>query len=298
MGVAGPAPAAPPHAVPADVGNARECQLLRTGPDRAHRSPDDRHQVGAASGAAPLRVPHVHAASQHRPAPRGRQGADLPRALHPEGCDRGGAELPGTGPTVEDREAGGARRVGRLPFRFPDRQGPAALHHCGHRCAPRRPAAEVPPARREARPGRSAQDHLRDRHPGRRRQRADPVGAVHAAVQVRRHRRAHPVEPGVRADRRAGRAQGIRRPRRRVGPGATARRGEPTKRREGRSVRRQEEGRQAQATRAGLCPLDAGHVRQARRRRARTAAVTLPGQPPDGDEPARPTGGPRRPMAP
>ena len=104
----------------------------------------------------------------------------------------------------------------------------------GDRCAPRRPAPEVPAARREARPGRTAEDHLRHRHARRRGQRPDPFGAVHPAVQVRRHVGAHPVEPRVRADRRAGRPQGVRRSGRRVGPGARARRREPAPGGEGR----------------------------------------------------------------
>ena len=54
------------------------------------------------------------------------------------------------------------------------------VHHAGH-------AAQVPPAGRAARPGRAAQGHLRHRHARRRHQRADPHGAVHRAVQVRRH---------------------------------------------------------------------------------------------------------------
>ena len=56
-----------------------------------------------------------------------------------------------------------------------------------HRRAPRRDAAEVPPAGRAARPGRAAEGHLRHRHPRRRDQRADPHGRVHRADQVRRH---------------------------------------------------------------------------------------------------------------
>ncbi len=87
------------------------------------------------------------------------------------------------------------------------------VHHAGL-------APEVPAARREAGAGRPAQDHLRHRHTRCRRERADPFGAVHAAVQVRRHRRSAAVEPRVRPDRRPGRAQGVRRPRRRVGAGA------------------------------------------------------------------------------
>ena len=90
-------------------------------------------------------------------------------------------------PLIEDREGGGQGGARRVPLRLADRQGPAPVHHRRRRRPPRRPAAEVPAARREARAGRAAEDHLRHRHARRRRQRADPVGAVHAAVQVRRH---------------------------------------------------------------------------------------------------------------
>ena len=55
-----------------------------------------------------------------------------------------------------------------------------------HRPAPRGPAAQVPRARRAARAEGPAEGDLRHRHARRRHQRADPHGAVHPAVQVRR----------------------------------------------------------------------------------------------------------------
>ncbi len=115
---------------------------------------------------------------------------------------------------------GGARRV---PVRLADRQGPAAVHHRRGRRPPRRAAAEVPAAGREARPGRPAQDHLRHRHARRRGERADPVGAVHAAVQVRRHAACGccRIREFAQIAGRAG-PQGVRRPRRRLGPGAAS----------------------------------------------------------------------------
>ena len=82
--------------------------------------------------------------------------------------------------------------------------------------------------------------------------------------------------------------QGVRRSRRRVGAGARARGREPAARRQG-GGERQEEGGQEEAARSGLRALDAGDVRQARRRRARAVEVALPREPPDGDEPARST---------
>ena len=87
-----------------------------------------------------------------------------------------------------------------------------------HRRAPRGHAAQVPPAGRDAGPGRAAQGHLRHRHPGRRHQRADPHRAVHRAVQVRRHPDPAAHRAGVPPDRRAGRAGRVRH----HGPGGRA----------------------------------------------------------------------------
>ena len=266
--------------------------VLPPRPHRPHRPRHERRHVGPAARPAALRVPHVDPPRQRRATAAGRQGADLHRPLHPEGRHRGGAELPRPRPAQQDREGDAEDRAPRLPLRHADRQGPAPLHHRRHRRPPRRAAAEVPAARREARPGRAAQDHLRHRHARRRHQRADPLGPVHPAVQVRRLDRADPHRARLPTDRRAGRAQGLRRPRRRVGAGAAARGGEPAQRREERGDRQEE--REEEAARTRLRALEPGHVRQARRRRARAAAVALPGQPPDGDEPARPAGDGRR----
>ena len=75
----------------------------------------------------------------------------------------------------------------RLPVRRRLRQDAVPAGPARHRRAPRRDAAEVPAARRAARPGRPAEGHLRHRHPRRRDQRADPHRGVHRADQVRRH---------------------------------------------------------------------------------------------------------------
>ncbi len=80
----------------------------------------------------------------------------------------------------------------------------------GHRRAPRRDAAEVPPAGRAAGPGRPAQDHLRHGHPRRRHQRADPDGAADLAQQVRRGQAAAAHGAGVPPDRRPGRSRRVR----------------------------------------------------------------------------------------
>ena len=104
-------------------------------------------------------------------------------------------------PLTKDEKAKRERGARRIPVRLPHRQGPAPIHHRRRRRPPRRAAPEVPTAGREAGPARPAQDHLRHRHARRRRQRADPFGAVHAALQVRRIGRADPVDP--RASRRS-----------------------------------------------------------------------------------------------
>ena len=71
------------------------------------------------------------------------------------------------------------------------------VHHAGH-------AAQVPAAGGDPGPGRAAEGDLRHRHARRRHQRADPDGAVHRAVEVRRHQ--DPAADGARvpSDRRAG----------------------------------------------------------------------------------------------
>ena len=67
----------------------------------------------------------------------------------------------------------------------------------GHRRAPRRHAAALPPPRRDARPARAAARDLRHRHARRRHQRADPHGAHHRAVEVRRAADAAAQRPRV-----------------------------------------------------------------------------------------------------
>ena len=93
--------------------------------------------------------------------------------------------------SVERLHPGGEGRDRRADRRLPVhrrlRQDAVPAGPARHRRAPRRDAAQVPAAGRDAGPGRAAQGHLRHRHPRRRHQRADPHGAVHRAVQVRRH---------------------------------------------------------------------------------------------------------------
>ena len=92
-------------------------------------------------------------------------------------------------------EAGHRRPDRQLPVHRRLRQDAVAAGAPRDRRAPRRDAAPVPPAGGDPRPGRPAQGHLRHRHPRRRHQRADPHGAVHRAVQVRRRAHARRSRP-------------------------------------------------------------------------------------------------------
>ncbi len=296
LGVAGPAPAAPPHAVPADVGDARLRRVLRAGPDRdAPVATTSRHQVGATPGAAPLRVPHVDAAPQHRrscsrPARRRSTSCTSPRRTRPR---RRRTTSPSTRSRRPRRQAvqGSARR----DFRFDSPIGKdlrryitagIGVHHAGLLPKYRLLVEKL------------AQDGLLKIICG-----TDTLG-VGVNVPIRSVLFTQLCKydgTGVRilSNREFAQIAG------RAGRKGFDDRGDvwvqapphvvENQRNDEKAAcrRRQEEGRQEEATRAGLRPLDAGHVRQARRRRARTAAIPLPGQPPDGDEPARPTGGPR-----
>ena len=92
-----------------------------------------------------------------------------------------------------------------------------------HRRPPRRHAAAVPAAGRAARADRPAQGDLRDRHAGRRHQRADPHGRLHRPGEVRRHEhRLLKAREFHQIAGRAGRA-GLRHSRARRRPGARAR---------------------------------------------------------------------------
>ena len=109
---------------------------------------------------------------------------------------------------------------------------------------------------------------------GRGHQRAHPHGAVHAAVQVRRPEDGRPLRARLPPDRRARRAQGLRRPRLRGGAGARARHREPEAGREGQG---RQEGREAQAARAQLRQLGPADLQAADRRAARAAGLALRG---------------------
>ena len=94
-----------------------------------------------------------------------------------------------------------AELIGNFRFTTTFGRNLSRLRPARHRRAPRGHAAQVPAAGGEAGAGRPAEGHLRHRHPRRRRQRADPHGAVHRADQVRRHAGAGAAGPGVPPDR-------------------------------------------------------------------------------------------------
>ena len=102
----------------------------------------------------------------------------------------------------QGRPRGDRRADRRVPLHRRLRPHPVAAGPCRDRRAPRRDAAEVPPARRAARPGRPAQGGLRHGHPRGGHQRADPHGAVHGPGQVRRVAPARAARARVPPDRR------------------------------------------------------------------------------------------------
>ncbi len=106
----------------------------------------------------------------------------------------------------------------------PSSAATSPLRPARHRRAPRRHAAQVPAPGGEARPGRSAEGHLRYGHAGRGCQRAHPHRAVHGTDQVRRQPGAHPAGPGVPPDRGPGRPGRFRHrgARGRAGAGSTS----------------------------------------------------------------------------
>ena len=107
------------------------------------------------------------------------------------------------------------------------------------------------------------------------RERADPHGAVHAALQVRRREDRHPRRARVPADRRARGAQGLRRAR-----AAWSRRRPSTSSRTSGSPTKQAQGKKVvmhKPPTKGYVHLDKRHVRSPVGRHARAARVALRG---------------------
>ena len=221
-GLAGAAADAAADAVPADVGDARRHDVLRGGPDAA--STGGRRavvQVRRAAGAARVRL-LARCRSRRRSRSSSTEGKAPVYVVHFTQTDAADSAQDLTSLNVctrEEKDAIGAALAG---FRFtqplrPDvrkwlRHG-IGLHHAGllpkYRVLVEQLAQSGP-----------AQGDLRHRHARRRHQRADPHRAVHAALQVRRPEDGDPQRARLPPDRRARRAQGLRRPRLRRGAGA------------------------------------------------------------------------------
>ena len=246
-GLAGAPPDPAPGPVPAHVRDARRRGVLRRGPHAPQRPADGGGEVRRAAGAARVRVLRDPARPDPREARLGEEGAGLRRALHPEGRRGQRAGLHEPQPLHPGGEERGRGRDLRLPLHEPLRPRRAQVAQAGDRRPPRRPPAEVPRARRAARPGGPAQGHLRHRHPRGGHQRPDPHRALLAPVQVRRAEDRGPLRARLPPDRRARGEEGLRRPGLRRGPGPGARDREPAARGEGEG---REEGRQAEAARS------------------------------------------------
>ena len=108
---------------------------------------------------------------------------------------------------TRDEKAAHRQRAGRFQVHQPLRPGNQKVAAARHRLASRRPAAEISRAGRATRAKGIAQGHLRHGHARRRHQRADPHGAVHAAVQIRRPEDRHFERAGFSPDQRSRRAQ-------------------------------------------------------------------------------------------
>ena len=223
----------------------------------------------------------------------GQPGAGVRRALHAGGRRRA-RHLAARGQARCRAHPGGPRgdqrAAGRLPLRCGLRQDPAQAGTPRHRRPPRRDAAALPPARGAAGPGRPAGRHLRDRHPRRGHQRADPDGAVHRAREVRRHPAADPALARVHADRGPRRPRRLRHRRVRRRPGARARHRQRDRAEEDRR-RSQEAARlPPQEGTRGRGRLVGGDVRQAGRGHPRAARLADEGRQRDADQRRRPRG--------
>ncbi len=293
LGLAGAAAGAPPRPVPAHVGDPRRGRLLPRRPHPPDRTDHGRRGVGRAAGTADVLLREDAGARDARGAALHRPGTGLRRAPDAGG---GAGARPGAHQR-ERREPGAARRDRRrargvpLPVRL--RPDPVPAGAARRRRAPRRSAAALPAAGRDAGPGRAAQGGLRHGHARGRHQRADPHGPGHVGVEVRRHPGAAPHRPGVPPGRRSRRAGRLRHRRDRGGAGTGPRRRERAA--PGQGGRRPEEAEEARAQEGsrGFRLLGRADLRTAGRGAPGAAALELPRHPRDAAQRPRPA---RRPV--
>ena len=243
---------------------------VRAGSHPAHRPADRVDPQHRATGPAELLVLAQPAAPRSSTSCCRPSGTDLRRALHAGGGAGAGAgtdERERRDPGREGRDRRGHRQ---LPVHVRLRQGAVPTGTPRDRRPPRRHAAALPPAGRDARPGRPAQGHLRYGHPRRRHQRADPDRTVHVAVEVRRHEDAAAPGSRVPPDRRARRAGRLRHRRYGRRTGARARDREREGAREGRRRRAQAPQGGAQEAAGGHGLVGSADLRAARARPSRS----------------------------
>ena len=175
-------------ALPADVGDARRHAVLRGRASRALNGRADGHgEVRRSPGAARVRLLARSRCAQtiEKLVDEGKTPVYV---VHFTQADAAGSAQDFTSLKIctqgaEGRDRGADRR---LRVQQPVRRRHPQVAAARHRPAPRGAAPEVPRARRAARAGGTAEGDLRHGHARRGHQRADPHGAVHAAVQVRR----------------------------------------------------------------------------------------------------------------
>ena len=209
LGVAGAAPLAAARAVRPHVGDARRRDRDRRRPVAAHRTRRPR-----ASRASTARC-RCTSPTRGRPCTRPSRSCSRPARRRSTSCTS--RRPPRWSGRRRSRRSGSSRReqrdeiaeaIGGFRFTTGVRQDALALRARRHRRAPRRHAAALPPARRDARPARAAPRDLRHRHARRRHQRADPHRADHRAREVRRaadaaaQRARVPPDRGSRGPRR------------------------------------------------------------------------------------------------
>ena len=204
-GVAGAAARAQTGALPPDVRDVRRLRALREDADRA-RTASRPPSCAPRDRPVPLDFEYRETPLHETVAesPRDRTRAHLPRQLHAARLRRGGAEPDERRLSCpKERRRRIAEELGAACASTAPTARTCSAAAPRHRPAPRRPASEVPAARREARPEGPPQGHLRHRHARRRREHPHPHRALHQALQVRR-REDRPPQASATSSRSAG----------------------------------------------------------------------------------------------